>query len=90
MDSHKVWIDQILCTGDGLCQEICPEIFIAHDDGLFYVKDPQDKTGLGSDGEPVNKGTQTVDVPDHLLEAVIEAADECPGDCIFIERCHGG
>ena len=21
----KVWIDQDLCTGDGLCEEICPE-----------------------------------------------------------------
>jgi ferredoxin len=23
----KVWIDQDLCTGDGLCEEICPDVF---------------------------------------------------------------
>ena len=24
-------------------------------------------------------------VPDNLVEAVIEAAEECPGECIFVE-----
>ena len=23
----KVWIDQDLCTGDGLCEEIAPAVF---------------------------------------------------------------
>ncbi|HEY3673201.1 MAG TPA: ferredoxin, partial [Acidimicrobiia bacterium] len=23
----KVWIDQDLCTGDGLCEEIAPSVF---------------------------------------------------------------
>ena len=32
----KVWIDQDLCTGDGICAEICPPIFEMHDDGLAY------------------------------------------------------
>ena len=31
----KVWIDQDLCTGDGLCEEICPDVFVGKDDGLF-------------------------------------------------------
>ena len=44
----KVWIDQDLCTGDGLCEEIAPDVFT-------------------------------------LLDAVIESAEECPGECIFIE-----
>ncbi len=35
----KVWIDQDLCTGDGLCEEICPPVFTLLDDGLAYVKD---------------------------------------------------
>ena len=35
----KVWIDQDLCTGDGLCEEIAPDVFFALDDGLFYVKE---------------------------------------------------
>ena len=37
--SVKVWIDQDLCTGDGLCAEICPEVFIMRDDGLAYVQE---------------------------------------------------
>ena len=35
----KVWIDQDLCTGDGLCEEICPDVFVGLDDGLYYVKE---------------------------------------------------
>ena len=35
----KVWIDQDLCTGDGLCEEISPDVFVGLDDGLFYVKE---------------------------------------------------
>ncbi len=35
----KVWIDQDLCTGDGLCEEIAPAVFSLLDDGLAYVKE---------------------------------------------------
>ena len=35
----KVWIDQDLCTVDGLCEEICPDVFVGLDDGLYYVKE---------------------------------------------------
>ena len=28
----KVWIDQDLCTGDGLCEEIAPDVFTLLDD----------------------------------------------------------
>jgi len=37
-DDMKVWIDQDLCTGDGLCEEIAPAVFTLLDDGLAYVK----------------------------------------------------
>ena len=30
----KVWIDQDLCTGDGICVEIAPDVFALLDDGL--------------------------------------------------------
>lgn len=86
----KVWIDQDLCTGDGLCEEIQPAIFGGHDDGLFYVKETEWPSilddGSGPHAEPVyqmSKGMATV--PDELLESTIEAAEECPGECIFIE-----
>ena len=75
----KVWIDQDLCTGDGLCEEIAPDVFTLLDDGLAYVKegakvfeDPGGAEGLAN-------------VPGGMEEAVIESAEECPGECIFIE-----
>ncbi|WP_208026752.1 ferredoxin [Rhabdothermincola sediminis] len=77
--SYSVWIDQDLCTGDGICAEIAPDIFVLLDDGLAYVKD-----GSGVKKDP--GGPQgIVAIPDGNLDAVIEAAEECPGECIFIE-----
>ena len=35
----RVWIDQDLCTGDGLCEEIAPDVFVWLDDGLAYVRE---------------------------------------------------
>jgi ferredoxin len=82
----KVWIDQDLCTGDGICAEIAPQVFFMSDDGLAYVKEVSDPTGLGGDGQPKLKGGDGLaTVPDNLLDAVIEAAEECPGECIFLE-----
>jgi ferredoxin len=85
----KVWIDQDLCTGDGICAEICPSIFEMADDGLAYVKEEYWKSivGLeGGKGDPALKMAEgTAAVPEELLEAVIESADECPGECIYIE-----
>jgi ferredoxin len=78
----KVWIDQDLCTGDGLCAEICPDVFFGQDDGLYYVKEG---TKL-FDGKSNPAGAEGMaNVPDGLLDAVIESAEECPGECIFIE-----
>ena len=72
-------IDQDLCTGDGLCEEIAPSVFTLLDDGLAYVKegdkvfsDPGGAEGLAA-------------FPDDMLDAVVESAEECPGECIFIE-----
>ena len=38
-DALRVWIDQELCTGDGLCVQYAPEVFEFDIDGLAYVKD---------------------------------------------------
>ena len=85
----KVWIDQDLCTGDGICTEICPTIFEMHDDGLAYVKEEHWKSIAGTDdgkGDPALKMAEGMAaVSEELLEAVIESAEECPGECIFIE-----
>lgn len=79
----RVWIDQDLCTGDGLCEEYCPDIFFAADDGLYYVKDVSEKANPGNPRLRMAHGL--ADVPDNLLESVIDAAEDCPGECIFIE-----
>lgn len=83
----QVWIDQDLCTGDGLCEELAPAVFELHTDGLAYVKEVGEKTLiLDNEGKPVHRGKDgLVDVPDKMVKAVIEAAEECPGECIFIE-----
>ena len=77
----KVWIDQDLCTGDGLCEELCGDIFYGGDDVLFYVKE----AGSVTPKEPTHRMGESVNVPDDLAEAVIESAEECPGECIFVE-----
>ncbi len=73
----KVWIDQDLCTGDGLCEEIAPSVFTLLDDGLAYVKEGDKTFGAGPEG--------LANVPAGMEDATIESAEECPGECIFIE-----
>ncbi len=75
----KVWIDQDLCTGDGLCEEIAPSVFTLLDDGLAYVKEG-DKVFHEPGG-----AEGLANVPAGMEEATIESAEECPGECIFIE-----
>ena len=76
----KVWIDQDLCTGDGLCEEIAPAVFTLLDDGLAYVKEYDSvKNEPGGSAGMAN-------VPSDLEEAVVEASEECPGKSIFIEK----
>ncbi len=87
-----VWIDQDLCTGDGICEEICPDVFLGRDDGLWVVKEEASHFGEtiifdGADGAGHGpEGARGVArVPDSLIEAVVESAEECPGECIMIE-----
>lgn len=79
----KVWIDQDLCTGDGLCEEIAPDVFTLLDDGLAYVKEEGEV--LSANGV-VGTIACLATVKAGLEEAAVEASEECPGECIFIER----
>lgn len=78
----RVWIEQDLCTGDGLCVQYAPEVFEFDVDGLAYVKD-------GSGELLVTPGAR-VDVPAGLRLDVINSAHECPGDCIHVVRSGDG
>jgi ferredoxin len=77
----RVRVDQAQCTGDGLCVTRAPAVFEHDVDGLAYVKT--------SDGELLTAPGAKVVVPLPLVDAVIDAADECPGDCIYVERPDG-
>jgi len=86
----KVWIDQDLCTGDGLCAEIAPDVFYLDDDGLAYVKEGdryfgQEKLFNPKYGHPAG-ANGLARVPEGQEDAVREATDECPGECIFLRR----
>jgi len=73
----------VYLTGDGLCTEICPDIFFMSDDGLAYVKEVDETPNVR---EPrLRMATGLATIPDSLLDAVVESAEECPGECIFIE-----
>lgn len=75
----KVWIDQDLCTGDGLCTDHAPAVFTLLEDGIAYVKQ-----GDRVLNDPGSSGSLAAVAP-ALEYAVIQAADDCPGECIFIE-----
>lgn len=74
----KVWVDQDLCTGDGLCVQYAPDVFELDIDGLAYVK--------GDDGELRQQTGESVQVPADLVLHVIDSAKECPGECIHVRR----
>ena len=75
----RVWIDQDLCTGDGLCVDHCHDVFTLLEDGIAYVVEAgsvmNDPGGSGS----------VARVDPRLEQSVIDAALACPGECIFIE-----
>ncbi|MER5440406.1 ferredoxin [Streptomyces sp. NPDC002790] len=74
----EVWIDQDLCTGDGICAQYAPEVFELDIDGLAYVK--------SADDELLQDVGASTPVPLPLLTDVVASAKECPGDCIHVRR----
>lgn len=75
----KVWIDQDLCTGDGLCTDHAPSVFRILEDGIAYCLEG-DRVFNDPGGS-----AELATVPFSLERAVVEAAAECPGECIFVE-----
>ena len=76
----KVWIDQDLCTGDGICTDHSPEVFVMLEDGIAYVQ---------QDGEVLNDpgGSRGLAlVPREHEDEVVRSSAVCPGECIFVEE----
>ena len=77
----RVRVDQDLCTGDGLCVQLAPDVFEFDVDGLAYVKDEA--------GSLLTEPGAVREVPRSCVKDVIESAEGCPGDCIFVSRDDG-
>jgi ferredoxin len=71
----RVWIDQDLCSGVGVCVDASPQVFTLGSDGLAYV----------SIGGRTYGSNEYAIVDDSLLESVLDAAEDCPEACIYIE-----
>ncbi len=88
-----VWIDQDLCTGDGLCVDHVPSVFTILEDGIAYCK--EEIVFRNAAGAPTGVrekvfndpggGAELAIVPVELEAEVIQAASVCPGECIFVE-----
>ncbi|MGP3969338.1 ferredoxin [Streptomyces sp. 6N223] len=83
----EVWIDQDLCTGDGICAQYAPEVFELDIDGLAYVKPPAPP---GVEAELLTEPRSAAPVPLPLLREVADSARECPGECIHVRRVADG
>jgi ferredoxin len=79
---HRVWIDQDLCTGDGICVQEARNVFEFDIDGLAYVKN--------AEGELLTDPAAQVVVPADTFAEVIDAARKCPGACIHFVRASDG
>ncbi len=82
MPGLVVSIEQDLCTSCGACPDIAPRHFFMHSDGLAYVKEgvpgtPDEVRYSGYGGK--------VAVASEVEALVIDAAEECPGECIYVE-----
>jgi ferredoxin len=71
-----VWIDQDCCTGAGLCVDRCPDLFVVLEDGIGYV---HDRDSVFTDLR------RRIPVPPRHERDAIDAAEHCPGECIYLE-----
>ena len=79
----QVWVDQDLCTGDGICVDYCPEVFVLLEDGIAYVRE----AGTVMNDPGCAESPARVQLVHEA--AVMSAALDCPGECIFIETVAG-
>lgn len=83
-----VWIDPAECMGAGTCEQIVPDVFAERRDGTWAVKEDARHFGatIVFDGGAAPDGVAgRARIPAPLVELVVEAAEECPGECIHLE-----
>ena len=76
----KVSIDQSLCRGDCICEQICPQVFVLDAGGIAHVSE----AGALLDGPG-----GWASVPAGEEPAVLDAAGECPTEAIFVSEEEG-
>ena len=89
----RVWIDADACMGAGTCAQIAPDVFHARRDGTWAVKEAAAHfgstvvfDGLIGEGHGPDGFQGQARVPEHLVDLVFEATEECPAECIFVVR----
>ncbi|MEX0567581.1 MAG: ferredoxin [Candidatus Njordarchaeota archaeon] len=70
----KVKIDPDKCIACGVCMSLCPDVFVAGDDGKSQLAE-QFRKDSPHEGE----------IPEDLLECAQNAAGSCPNQAITIE-----
>lgn len=84
----NVWIDPHECMGAGTCEQIAPQVFHPRGDGTWVVKEDAEFFGTTTifDGVGAPDGADGVArIPAMALDAVLDAAEQCPGECIYME-----
>ena len=87
----RVWIDTELCMGAGTCEQIAPDVFRARPDGLWAVAESRERfeletifDGGSGPGHGPAGAVGVARVPVESESLVVEAADECPAECIYV------
>lgn len=79
--------------GAGTCEQIVPDVFCERSDGTWAVYEHSRHFGARTvfDGSPSaghgpDGPSGLARIPTGLLDLVLEAAEECPGECIHVEH----
>lgn len=90
--STVVWIEPEACMGAGTCEQVAPQVFAARGDGTWVVKEDEAFfgtttvfDGTSGPGRGPDGFHGAARVPDLVADAVIDAAELCPGECIHME-----
>ena len=84
----RVWIDTEACMGAGICEQIEPLVFYDRGDGMWAVREAATVFGSEAifDGRSGPDGPRGIArVPPGVEDRVIQAAEDCPGECIYLE-----
>jgi len=78
--------------GAGTCAQIAPMVFAERHDGTWAVKEDRPHfervvvfDGLEGDGHGPDGHRGQARVPDGVLDLVVDAAEDCPAECIYVE-----